>query len=121
MVLGAIFTVCIMMSVVTAVPQTQSDPVMDVIERIEELEQTMDETRADIAALDPEPGGIIDLLKQLINLIIQAVLNLIDIIRSLIGLVALIEYLIELVMVFIDAIMALIEMILNLFNPSLTV
>jgi hypothetical protein len=121
LILEAVFSVCIMMSVVTAVPQTNSSPVMDAVHEIERSRTEVDEKIAAYSSLDVQPNGIIDLLKQLIWMIIQAVLDLIDIIRNLIGLVALIEYLINLVMILVEAVMALIEFIMDLFNPSVQV
>jgi len=119
--MGAIFTACIMMSVVTAVPQSNSEPVMNVIHEVEEGKLFIDEKVSEISSLDPQSGGLIDFLKKLVWMIIQAILDLIDIIKNLIGLVALIEYLIELVMVLVDAVIALIELIMNIFNPSASI
>ena len=108
-----------MLSTVTALPQTNSKPVMDYIQKIEERSNIVAEGLLDTSI--PNQNGIIDLIKQLILLIIQFVLNLIDIIQDLIGLVSLIEYLINLITVLFNVVMALIEVILNLFNPSITV
>lgn len=119
MIIGVFFIVCIMMSVVTAVPQKQSEPVMNVINDIEAYERAADETNEGISTLEPQPGGLIDFLKQLVMLIIQMILKLIDIIRNLIGLVALIDYLIDLIMTLIEVIVALIERIMDLLNPGL--
>lgn len=119
-VVGALFSVFLMVSVVTAVPQSHSSTVMNVISDIEQERNILQEKLFAVGVLDPQFGGIIDLLKQLIWLIIQAILDLIDIVRNLIGLVALIDYLIQLVMILVEAIMALIEIIMNIFNPSYT-
>ncbi|OYT28403.1 hypothetical protein B6U98_04905 [Thermoplasmatales archaeon ex4572_165] len=119
LILGALLTSCIMLSTVTALPQTNSKPVMDYIQEIEERSNSITEGFLDASI--PDQNGIIDLIKQLVLLIIQFVLNLIDIIRDLIGLVSLIEYLINLITVLFNAVMNLIEAILNLFNPSITV
>jgi len=117
-VAGALLSVFLMVSVVTAVPQSQSSTVMNTVKEIELERNILQERLSKIGALNPEFGGIIDLLKQLIWLIIQAILDLIDIVRNLIGLVALIDYLIQLIMILVEAIMALIEIIMNIFNPS---
>ena len=119
LILGAFLSSCIMISVVTAVPQTNSKPVMDVIKEIEERTNIVNEKVLDVV---PDPNGIIiDLIKQLISLIIQFILNLIDMVMDLIGIVNLIEYLIYLIGVLIAAIMALIDAILNLFNPQIAI
>ena len=112
-ILGACITSLMIISTVTALPQTNSTPIMNTLTDIEEQKTKLNN-------IDIEPGGIIDLIKQLVLLIIQFVLSLIQIIRDLIGLVSLIEYLINLINVLITAIFDLIETILNLFNPSLT-
>jgi phage-related protein len=118
LVAGALLSAFLMVSVVTAVPQSHSTTVMNVIEDIEQERNILQDRLSNIGVLDPQFGGIIDLLKQLIWLIIQAILDLIEIVRNLIGLVALIDYLIQLVMILVEAIMALIEIIMNIFNPS---
>ena len=117
---GALLSVFLMVSVVTAVPQSHSTTVMNVIQDIEQERNILQDRLSNIYVLDPQFGGIIDLIKQLILLIIQAILDLIDIVRNLIGLVALIDYLIQLFMTLVEAIMALIEIIMNIFNPSYT-
>ncbi|MDG6229647.1 MAG: hypothetical protein QCH96_06750 [Candidatus Thermoplasmatota archaeon] len=120
LVAGALLSAFLMVSVVTAVPQSHSTTAMNVIEDIEQERIILQDRLSNIGVLDPQFGGIIDLLKQLIWLIIQAILDLIEIVRNLIGLVALIDYLIQLVMILVEAIMALIEIIMNIFNPSHT-
>ena len=117
---AALLSVFLMVSVVTAVPQSNSTTVMNVIQDIEQERNILQDRLSNIYVLDPQFGGIIDLIKQLILLIIQAILDLIDIVRNLIGLVALIDYLIQLFMTLVEAIMALIEIIMNIFNPSYT-
>ena len=119
LILGALLTSCIMLSTVTALPQTNSKPVMDCIQEMEERSNIIDEGLLDVSI--PDQNGIIDLIKQIVTLIIQFILNLINIVRDLIGLVSLIEYLINLITVLFNAVMNLIEVILNLFNPSITV
>ena len=119
LILGAFLSSCIMVSAVTAIPQTNSNPVMEYIQEIEESRNFITEGVSD--ATIPDPSGILDLIKQVILLIIQFVLDLIEIVRDLIGIVSLIEYLITLITVLIVVIMELIEIILNFFNPSTTV
>ncbi len=117
--IGVFCTVFAIMSVVTAVPQTNSAPAMTVIHEIEENRDLFEEKMAESSYIDPQLTGIIDLIRQLILMIINFVLNLIEIIRDLINLVGLIEYLIELVLVFIAAVFSLIEAIFDLFNPGI--
>jgi len=116
--IGVCLTVCIMMSVVTAVPQSNSKPVMQYIQKIEESRTTIHEKIFEKSLLDPNSNGILDLIRQLILLIIQFILKLIEIVRDLFGIVSLIQYLINLIVILITAIFNLIEAILNLFNPN---
>jgi hypothetical protein len=107
-----------MMSVVTAVPQSNSKPIMQYIQKIEENRNTLNEKTLENSLLDPNPKGILDLIRQLILLIIQFILKLIEIVRDLFGIISLIQYLINLIVILINAIFNLIEAILNLFNPN---
>ena len=117
LVSGALLSILLMVSVVTAVPQSHSTTVMNVIKDIEQETNTLEEKLSKFDTLDPQASGIFDLLKQLIWFIIKVIINLIDIVKNLIGLVALIEYLIQLIMVLVDSIITLIDMIMNIFNP----
>lgn len=117
----ALLSILLIVSVATAVPQSQSSTVMNIIGDIEQERNTLEEKQLNFETLDPQASGIFDLLKQLIWLIIKVIMNLIDIIKNLIGLVALIEYLIQLIMVLVDSIIILIDMIMNIFNPSLAI
>lgn len=116
--LGAFFTVILLVSLSTAVPQVQSQPIMDCVHEIEEKENNLTEQTIASAFPNPEPKGIIDLIKQILQWIIQIIMNLIDIIRDLLGIVALIEYLINLIMILIGAVVELINAIIDLFTPS---
>lgn len=117
--IGVFFIACVMMSVVTAIPQTNSTPAMTLVHEIEKSREQVEEKMVDSPFFGPQPTGIIDLLRQLILMIINFVLNLIEIIRDLINLVGLIEYLIDLVLVFISAIISLIQAIFDLFTPGM--
>ena len=107
-----------MISTVSAVPKINSDPLMDKIQEIEEIERQINE-KLDTLTLDVETGGIIDLIIQLIEWLIDFVQQLISAIGRIFQLVELIAYLISLIVRLYEMIMAIIEFILNLFSPDL--
>ena len=118
MVIFSIFASLLMISTVSAVPKTSSDPLMDKINEIEELEKQIDEKIA-FLTLDIESGGIIDLIIQIIEWLIDFVQQLIGVIGQIFRLVELVTYLVSLIVKLYEFIMALIDYILGLFNPSL--
>ena len=117
LLIGAIFTALLMISTVTAVPQVNSDPLMDKINEIEENKRMIDEK---LAAINPdiETGGLIDLLIQIIQWIIALVQQIIDFILDIFGLVELIEYMIGLIVTLFELIMSLIDFIIDIFTPD---
>ncbi|MFO8078470.1 MAG: hypothetical protein R6U21_07510 [Thermoplasmatota archaeon] len=115
---GAIVTVFLLISVGIAVPKAHSQPLMDAIHKVEEIESGFNDQKISELVPNPEPNGLIDLLRQLIELIIQFIQNLIDIIFDLLGIVELIQYLINLIMILVDAIVNLINTILDIFTPN---
>jgi phage-related protein len=117
LLIGAIFTALLMISTVTAVPQVNSDPLMDKINEIEENKRMIDEKLASINP-DIETGGLIDLLIQIIQWIIALVQQIIDFILDIFGLVELIEYLIGLIVTLFELIMSLIDFIIDIFTPD---
>ena len=115
--IGTIFTILLMISTVTAVPQVNSNPLMDKINEIEEYERIIDEK---LVAINPdvENGGLIDLLIQIIQWLIALVQQIINFILDIFGLVELIEYLISLIVSLFELIMALIDFIIDIFTPD---
>lgn len=118
LVLFSVFTSFLLISTVSAVPKTSSDPLMDKIKEIEDFEKQIDEKLNDLT-LDVESGGIIDLIIQIIEWLIAFVQDLIDVIGQIFRLVELVAYLISLIVKLYEFIMTLIDFILGLFNPSL--
>ena len=121
--LGAIFTAIILMSTVTAVPKSQSDPAMNLINDIEEKINVLEiqNIKDFLNNVNVKTGGIIELLIQLIILIIQFVMELINFISSVISLVTLIQNLIEAVSTLFELFQNLIELIRSIFNPELKI
>lgn len=115
---GVFGIVFLMVSSATAVPQTQSKPLMSHIEKIEAVQASAD---VDIELLeDLGTKGLFDFLIALINLLIQFVYDLIQIVQKITSLVSLIQSLIEAVLLLFSYISQLIELILSIFNPQQT-
>lgn len=113
----SIFTVSLLMSTVSAVPKFNSDTIMDKIDYIEENYNFINkEIKTNL--LDIENGGIIDLLRQIIEWLIGIVEQLISIVLEIFGLVDLIEHLINLISTLYEMILILIDLILSIFSPN---
>jgi len=116
--IGAILIALLLMSTVTAVPQTQSKPAMEIINDIEDKINLIESNALTNIINNVESGGIIELLIQLITVIIQFIIELIGIIQNIIGLVNLIETLIAAFTTLFQLIQDLIELIRSIFNPE---
>ena len=117
MIVFAIFSVFLMISTVSAVPKINSDPLMDKIKEIEEYKKTIDEKVSDLT-LNVESGGIIDIIRQIIQWLIDFVRELIVLVLQAFKLVELIKYLIGLLVALYELIMVVVNYILDLFSPS---
>jgi phage-related protein len=116
--LGVFLISLLLISTVTAVPQTHSKPAMNLINSIEDKKNIIDFKSLNDILNNIESGGIIDLLIQLITLIIQFVMEIISIIQNVISLVNLVQNLIDAFTTLFQLIQDLIEIITNIFNPS---
>ncbi|MCK5301145.1 MAG: hypothetical protein KAJ21_04510 [Thermoplasmatales archaeon] len=116
--IGAILIALLLMSTVTAVPQTQSKPAMEIINDIEDKINLIESNALTNIINNVETGGIIELLIQLITVIIQFIIELIGIIQNIIGLVNLIDTLIAAFTTLFQLIQDLIELIRSIFNPE---
>ena len=109
---GSIFISLLMISTVTAVPKVNSDPLIDKIQELEEMEKMIFD-KLDVIKTDVESLGIIDLLIQIIQW-------LIDVIMEIFGLVSLIETLVNLIVQLFNVIINLINYIIDIFTPVIT-
>jgi hypothetical protein len=115
-----------LVSASTAVPQVQGNQVIQKIEDMQQQKEILEGKCVQIREkLDnyfkqkaPLPGGIIELLIQIILLLIRIVESIIQFVLDVMELGVLIEYLIERILVLIDLIIQFVEWILNLFNPD---
>lgn len=116
--LGAIVVALLMMSTVTAVPQTHSESVMNLVNEVEQKKNILEEKITENFLDNLEMGGLIDFLIQLITLIIQLVLKIIEIVQNAMGLVNLIQSLFDALTTLFQLIQDLIDLITNIFNPE---
>ena len=116
--LGAIAIALLMMSTVTAVPQTHSKVVMDIVNEVEQNKDILEGKLTEIFLDTLKLGGIIDFLIQLITLIIQLVLKIVEIVQGIMGLVNLIQNLIDALTTLFQLVQSLIELIQEIFNPE---
>jgi len=112
---GAVCISLLLISTVSAVPQIQSQPTMDMFDTLDQEKNLVDKL-ADLSEV--LPGGLIDFIIQLITMIIQIVITLIDFVSELMGVIGLIQALIDSIYTLIDLVTQFIEMITDLFNPE---
>jgi hypothetical protein len=113
----SIFISLIMISTVSAVPQVNSNPLMEKINIIEENIKLINEGLVE-NFVDVETGGLIDLLRDIIEWLINIVQEIINLILEIFNLVDLIEDLIQLITTLFDLIMSLINFIIDIFTPG---
>jgi len=115
--LGAVLIGLLTISSVTAYPYSQSQPVMDIISELEALEGMVNQAEEQSFQL-PKTFGIIDIIKQLLNLILNLILSLIQFVLGLMDIVELVESIINAINQLIQIVMDFINMIIDLFSPS---
>ena len=121
---GAFFAIFLLVSSATAVPHTQSQPAMTLLEEIEQTRQCFGEdmevsiTQLKQLVSDPEEGGLIDIIIALILLLIEAIDAIINFILGLYNIVELVQQLLEKLEILIELIVEFINWIISLFNPE---
>ena len=119
MFIGAFFISLLLISTVTAVPQTQSNSIMNLIDDIEENIEIIESEKLNNMIISIASVGIIELLIQLIMLIIEFVVEIVNLIQNIISLVNLIQNIINAISTLFQLIQDLIELIRNILNPSI--
>ena len=109
--LGTLSVVFLMVSIATAVPQTQSRPVMEAIQSLEDAEQKLDNTTLH-ELLNPQSTGFFDKLFEFIKLLIQLIMNIATIVQSVLSIIALIKAIFSAI----QLVMQLIQQIIELFQ-----
>ncbi len=119
LVIGVVFTSLLMISTVTAVPQTHSKPAMNTIEQIEER-RSLVETLEHKMSLgnDFQANGIIDWLIQLLSTILDFIQTLIAFVLELFQIVNLVNAIISAINQLIDLITQLIQAINDIITPG---
>jgi len=116
--LGAIFIALLMMSTVTAVQQTHSESVINIVNT---MEQKIDILKTEISQKvtdNIKQAGLIDLIIQLITITIQLVMKAVEVVQNIIGLVDLIQNLINAFTTLFQLIQDLFDIINDIFNPE---
>jgi phage-related protein len=114
---SALFITLLMVSTVTAVPQSQSKPLMDTISSLDQQETSLREKISDGFSA-AELGGLFDLIMQIIQWLAQVLAKIIGIINNVIKIVSLLIYVVQLIQTLINFIQRLIDLINGLFNPD---
>lgn len=122
--LVAIAIALLMVSTVTAIPQTHSTPVMNVVNEVEQ-KKTLFEKETEIflgkiggKSAKVETDGIIDIIIALIQLLIDLILGIIQFINNIMQIGNLIMALINAINNLINAITQFIEWIQGILNPE---
>lgn len=112
--LGALAVVLLMVSTVTAVPQSSSTPLMNAIDTKEDAEEQFAATDL----VSDGPSGVLGKIIDLIKLLIELIMNIVTIIQSILSIVALVQAILSAIQLVIN----LIQQIMDLINnPSTTV
>ena len=114
--LTAFFIALLMMSTVIAVPQIQSNSVMNIVNELEDNENYLNEFSKSNFLDRFKLDGIIELLIQLLLLIIEFVSQLISVVQNIIGLANLIQNLINALSTLFQLIQQLIELIQQILS-----
>ncbi len=117
--IGAVFISLLLISTVTAIPQTNSEPAMDLIEQLEEKKSFAEMLEQKIKSNDlPQPEGFIDWITQFLLSILNFVQWLVQLVLDLVQVVSLIATIISAINQLINAITQLLDSIMDIFNPS---
>ena len=117
--LGAFFTFILLVSTVTALPYTNSQPLMETIEEIEEY-QIMNIYDVEINQF-LQSKGIFDWIVQILLAILHLIQEIIQLVLELLQIVNLIEMIISAITQLINVVFQLIEAIMDLISPDMTI
>ena len=120
---GAVAISTLIVSSVSAVPQTHSKPIMEIVNEIEKNRAVLEDKYsisiedAKTSLLKIMPLGLIDIIIQLISLIINLIYGIVNFLLTIMQLGSLIVLLINAITVLIDTVSQFLEWLMNLFNP----
>ena len=110
---GTVFISLLLISTATAIPQTYSKPVMDVIET-KEKNLFFEEKLENVI----ESTGIIDWIIQLLQMLLNLISDLIQFVLDLFQIVNLIDMIISALNQLVNVIAQFIQAFIDLFNPA---
>jgi hypothetical protein len=114
----------LMISTATAVPNSQSQPVMTCIQRIAQkkasLMTTLDSYESKLSNVDVSilNGGWLEKLIELLLILIQLIMEIISIVQNIIAIAALVQAIIQALQLVIQLIQDLIDLIQGISNPQ---
>jgi len=124
--IGVFIIPLLLISNVTAIPQTSSDPLMKIINEIEHNKNYLND-KYEISINNIKdisygiiPAGLIDFLIQLFTFIINLINFIINIVQTINTIINLITMLTNTLIIFMETIDQLIEWLRNLNNPELS-
>lgn len=112
--IGAILVTLLMISTVTAVPTSQSKPVIDIIDRVEQQRERFD------TLSDQLPTGIFEIIWQLILALFNLIMKIIDVVNTVLTIIQLFQALINGIQILLQMIQDFIDLLNDLFNPELS-
>lgn len=112
LLIGALFVTALMISTATAVPTSQSKPVMDVIDRVEQQKENLESVSEQL------PLGIFELIWQLILALFNLIMKIIEIVNTVLTIFQLVQALIAGIQTLFQMIQNFIDIINDLFNPE---
>jgi hypothetical protein len=112
--IGAIFVTLLMISTVTAVPTSNSKPVKDIIDRVEQQREKFDKVS------DQLPTGIFEIIWQLILALFNLIMKIIEVVNTVLSIVQLFQALINGIQVLLQMIQDFIALLNDLFSPEVS-
>ena len=112
LIFSSLFIILLMISTVTAVPKSQSQPVMDQVKRAEQEHEKYD-TLSELSL-----NGIFNIILQLILAIFNLIKNIFTVIGQVITIIRNMKTLIESIQVLLQQIQDFLDIISNLLNPE---
>jgi len=116
--IGVIFISLLLISNSSAVPQTHSEPVMDLIDEIEKQKSQYEDVLSSLLKNILPVDDIIDFIIRIIQWLMQLVINLVEVVSYLIILAQAVDSLVKLMEFLFNLIQSIIDIIMGWFNPD---
>ncbi|MBN2603274.1 MAG: hypothetical protein JXA91_03985 [Candidatus Thermoplasmatota archaeon] len=124
MLFGAVAISTLIISSVSAVPQTHSEPIIQIVNEIEKNRAVLEDKYlisiedAKTSLSEILPLGILDTIIQLLVFLINLIYGIVNFLLTIMQLASLITLLLNAITVLIDTVSQFIEWLMNLFNPQ---